>query len=680
MSDLAPLDPFFQRVRATNPFLDNRVNGPSGPDSDVPAVHAAAFDRLTALAREAFAARRGIGAVLWGEAGIGKSHVLARLGRWAADNACFVYLHNLQAASESLPRSLLRAVVSLLTHGRGTGFADCPLYELVTAGLLEATGEQAGWQTWSRLEEAFAALIDRFGQTELIDRGVYEVLFRFFRSANRAERGREDGRVAGLAVRWLSGQALTPAEGHDLGLPPGRHRDDPVALADDQQVKQVLVALTRLAACRQRPFLLAFDQVDNLDADQFAALSRFLEALIDGSPNLLVVTAGIQASLLRWYEEKVVQESAWHRLAQLEVRLHRLTSAEALQLVHVRLNDFLAPYAHLLPAEVRHDDLFPLGRAWHDRFLRDKVDLRPRDVINWAREGWRHEQEVLQQRSGPTWLAGWGAVPRTVLPLPTPAEIQRGASPVIVVGCPAVDPTTPSPEEIRTAIDHTVAERHAAQIDERRRFPESLPAAADVLAGLLLSLLKRCRDHGRRYDIDAVEEIPSRRGQRPDYQLAVVRRPRDGKAVRTGVLVLTATEAISTTAALRRLAENHGSLDRLLLITDERIGIPLGLRGEEFLDALETNGRFRFQRLELTFLEYAELDALQNVAGLARSGDLEVELRPGQIRRVSEAEVVESLHRQGLYLANRLLRELLGPVPELVRTADAATVPATGGE
>src|ERR1700722_13846756 len=102
------LDAFFARLRDVNPFLDNRVNGVGGADRDADAVHPDAFARLTGLAVQALAARRGLGAVVWGEAGIGKSHLLARLGRWAATDhhATFVYLHNLQAAPEHLPRAL----------------------------------------------------------------------------------------------------------------------------------------------------------------------------------------------------------------------------------------------------------------------------------------------------------------------------------------------------------------------------------------------------------------------------------------------------------------------------------------------------------------------------------------------------------------------------------------------
>ena len=113
-------------------------------------------------------------------------------------------------------------------------------------------------------------------------------------------------------------------------------------------------------------------------------------------PNLLVVTAGVQNTLLRWKEGGVIQESAWHRLAQFEVLLQRLTAADALAIVRSRLREFLAPWAGLEPLRRRlaEDDLFPLGRPWYDRFLRDKIEVRPRDAINWAREGWRQQQEA----------------------------------------------------------------------------------------------------------------------------------------------------------------------------------------------------------------------------------------------------------------------------------------------
>src|SRR5262249_3240019 len=150
--------------------------------------------------------------------------------------------------------------------------------------------------------------------------------------------------VASLAVRWLAGDYLDPPEAARLRLPPARSRDEPVGLADNQQVKQVLVTLARLARSARQPFLLCFDQVDNLDAAQMAALARFLEALLATAPNLLVATAGVQATLLPWRQARVIQDSAWDRLAQFEVQLQRVTPDEAERIVAARLGRFLEPF------------------------------------------------------------------------------------------------------------------------------------------------------------------------------------------------------------------------------------------------------------------------------------------------------------------------------------------------
>jgi hypothetical protein len=645
------LDGLCRRIAAGNPFLDNRVAVPTAQTVDVPEVHAPAFERLLELSREAHTARRGVGVVLWGEAGIGKSHLLARLGRWAAaGNATLAYLHNLQAAPEHLPRSLLHTVLSILTEGRGSAFQRTPLYELVRAGLLEAVGHQAGFLPWPQVEMAYHVWVDRLARSGLaggpIDRLVYEVLFAFFRSAIRAGQGKEDGGGAALAVRWLGGQALDPVEARYLGLPPGRRRDDPAALEDPQQYKQVLVALTCLAAARGLPFVLAFDQCDNLEAEQFAALARFLEALIDSSPNLLVVTAGIQSTLMGWQQQRVVQDSAWDRLAQFEVQLPRLSAAEAVRLVRARLDGFLAPAAELEPiARLRSaDPLFPLGEPWRQRFLGSRPDVRPRDVINWAREGWRRQQEELARLGGPAWLVSWP---------------EQGAT---GTGDDKEEPKWTAEQE-QEAIDRKVEDLLSEHRQTRRLEPGGLPADADHLVAVLYDLLAQCRDVDRQHGLLEVERLPApRRGARPTYDLALRQQPptsAEDPPRSTGVVIVTAGNATSVAGFLRRLVEDARPLDRVVLVTDERTGLPLGERGREYLEALQRRGAEQFRTYELTFNEYTDLEALQSAVRAARGGDVEIEPTPGRSRAVSPEEVVASHLRRRRYLASPLLRVLL---------------------
>jgi hypothetical protein len=642
-------DELRDQIGAVNPFLDNRVNAPATGDIDVPDVHRAAFERLNELARDAHTARRGIGVVLWGEAGIGKSHLLSRLGRWSADKACFAYLHNLQADPDRLPRSLLRAVIGILTLDRRTAFVGTPLFQLVHAAAVAAVGPDAGFRTWAQIEYGYHELVNRLGRPDVVgtsrlDRTVHEVLFAFLRSAIQRRQGKEDGRAATLAVRWLAGGALGPEEARLLGLPPGRHQDDPVALEDNQQVKQVLAALGGLAACLGRPFVLAFDQVDNLEDEQFAALARFLEALIDSASNLLVVTSGIQATLLRWREQRVVQDSSWDRLAQFEVQLHRLDVEAALAVVRARLEEFLTPFGAFDDvAWLRQaDPLFPLGRTWNKRFLRDQLHVRPRDVINWAREGWRGEQQELKRLGGAAWLGGWAA--------------RHGAD-----ALPPPEPEPLTPEEELAAIDRKVEETLATHRAERAREPGGLPADAARLLGVLVGLLEQCRDADHLHGVLDVERLPPpRRGVLPTYDLALRQHLGEGAVISTGVLLLAAEHATSVAGFLRRAREDTRPLDRVVLVTDERVGLPLGERGREHLEQLRERGPDRFRLIELTFAEYAELEALQVVVRQAGAGDVEVELRPGVARAVRPEEVVASHERQGRYRNCRLLRVLLG--------------------
>jgi hypothetical protein len=655
------LEMFFRSISEINPFLDNRVNAPSPAPVDVPSIHEAAFTRLTDLAREALAARRGVGAMLWGQAGIGKSHLLARLGQWAAQQrrAWFVYLHNLQAAPERLPRSLLRAVISILTLGRQDRFHATPLFELARAGVAEAAGSETRTVPWRRLQGLYSAWVARVSAEDSVgptppDPAIYGVLYRFFCSAHRASVDKEDGSIAAACVRWLAGIALEPEEGAALNLhPPGP--GEPIALADNQQMKHVMVALARLAAAAGKPFLLVFDQVDNLDTDQVAAFARFLEALIDSASNLLVVTAGIQATLLRWKTDKVITDSAWDRLAQVEVQLNHLTPEQGLEIVHARLEGFLARFLlapgkplesggsdlDVIRRRVRDDALFPLGRTWQEHHFRAGTEVRPRTVVSWAAEGWRQQQEALRHRGGPAWLAEW------------PGELT-----FVAEGTSAVHPVA-----LQGQIDRMIELTIADQVAVRLRDPAALPPDADHLAGLLFVLLRQCRDAGCRHGVLEIERLPApRKGTRPTYDLSLVHQVRNGESpLRTGVVVVTAPSATSVTGFLRRLLEDPRPLDRVLLITDERVGLPLGGRGQEYLHDLQHGSVERFRVVEVSPEQYAELEALDQVVRQASSGDLEVGTESGQPYTLTAADVLESYHRTDRYMAQRVLRIMLSP-------------------
>ncbi len=647
----ATLDDLARRVAARNPFLDNRINGPSADDVDVEAIHCKAFERLTRLALEACEHRRGVGAMLWGEAGIGKSHLLSRLARWAAkeNRAYLIYLHNLQAAPEHLPRSLLHFVITRLTHGRSQHFGSAPLFDLVHAALLEALNHQLGRYSWTQVKHAFDGVVERLACRDLpgetpLDATVWNVLYQFYRSTYRALQKKEDGLTASLAVRWLAGETLDAEEAKTLGLPPPLRGEETVTLRDNQQIKHVLVALTRLAAARNRPFLLVFDQVDNLDREQVGALARFLEALIDSSPNLLVVTAGIRATLMQWREAKVIQDSAWDRLAQEEITLLRLQIPEAVEIVAARLRQFLCPYSGIAEVERRRseDALFPLGEGWRERTLGGRAEIRPRDAINQARIGWRQQQAVLANLDPVEWLRNW--------PHPSSSDPEiEGIS---------------DPDAMHRLLDEKIAEKWTEIIARYQAEPHALSHNADHLAGLVYSALMQCRDADHRYGVWEVARVPAPKAGKPTYHLSLrVRETAGGDDVRIGILFLAERNAISVAGYLKRLLEHWGDYHRVVVATVDAIGLPLGKAGEESLQALRERGEDHFRTIELSSMEIVELEAMQQVAGLAQSGDFEIEFPEDCLRPVTLHEVIEAHHRQGRYRSSGLMKALLAPAP-----------------
>jgi hypothetical protein len=406
-------------------------------------------------------------------------------------------------------------------------------------------------------------------------------------------------------------------------------------LADDESIKQVLSTLTQLARYRQQPFLLCFDAVDVMEGDRLGALSRFLHALLDAAGNLLVITAGVTHTLLRFLESGTITETSWDRLARFKIALQRIPQADARQILEKRLCRFLETFRDVpeVASQIQRDSLFPLGGDWFEERLKELIEVRPRDLIDWASERWAQQQSRLDGITGNRWLACWA---------------DRTESP-------------PPNRPLEELIDEKVDEQIAALVQQRLHAPHTLPPSADNLLGLVDTLLGQWLQPGHA----TVERLrPPKSGARPVYDL-LVNQPQgpDGRPVRTGLVVITTASATSTAAYLRRLVQDQTAPNHVLLVTDQRqppvLGVQKRAQGRLHLEELRRRGTARFEEMELPFDQYAALDALQGVVGMAVSGDLEVESASGK-RPVHETEVIASHHRRDRYAAQSLFQKLLG--------------------
>jgi hypothetical protein len=392
---------------------------------------------------------------------------------------------------------------------------------------------------------------------------------------------------------------------------------------DDQYIKQVFCVLTQMALYCRQPFVLCFDQVENLDADRLDALSRFLHALLDSCGNLLVVFSGVQDRLLELLDKGLIGRSAWDRLAMESVELKRITREHARDILVARLDRFFGPYATEpgLQALRQQDALFPLGTEWYAQRTAYQNHIRPRDAVTWAYRRFRQQQEAIDTAASPeAWLAHWAAREPEV---------------------PPALPGDPLPGFLAGKVQEKMGEFRDL-LDER---PHALPPSAENLVGLAEAVLRQWLTlHPCGLTLDA---HPNEKAE----GCALVLRDGDGRA-RLGLVALVTSSAVSAAASLRKLLQAPRLPERVLLLTDERQVPKLGERGTQYLDQLRTRN---LTEVPLSFARYAELDVLGTVAGLGRSGDLEVELLDGRTHRLSEAEVLRAMDGLGCYRGHPLI-------------------------
>jgi len=670
ISSAPALPQFFETLQRINPFRSNRVSSVPRAVSadaeitigeefiDVPSLHQKEFRRLRAAVNEVRQSQRSLGIILSGQAGVGKSHLLAKLCRRAEldRSACFVFLHNVIASPERMPRHFLRSVVSVLVEGRES-YRDCWLYRLVKYAIRH-TWTRRGYDTdeLTRLSSSKArqVLLDAAQERSLssnpINSQVFEVLFKFFEQVNRNPTlTGETRQMVDAIVDWLSGDAISESAAGRIGVAIDSEEGEDaelVRLRDESHIEQVLLILTELAAMSGITFLICLDQFDNLSDEQVRSISRFLHTLVDHSRNLLMITAGVREKMEALRRDKVISDAQWDRMGQQETTLHFSSPKEMRDLIDARLRPIRERFRHIpqLSSRFEHHQMFPLAEKDFELRFGSAIEVRPRDVLSWAAEAWMDQQDSLEDEGPESWLEHWDVV------LPADSIIES--------------------EEI----DRIVARALNEMIEDRREHPGALPPDADNLAVVTEKLLRICAETNR-YSIRSVKTIQPAGNNLPSYHLEVTEEATSRSAsLVNGVAFLTCRNGNSAQHALKRFRNVTRKLDRRILVTDEeRAPLPRTKVAMEHYQALEQLGD-GFRHIRLDFHRYAELDALRSV--IDQAGDLVVERAGGNFTALSRDEVITSLIRQERLLRHPLLQELL----EEPVNPDPKSLPLPGAE
>ncbi len=217
-------------------------------------------------------------------------------------------------------------------------------------------------------------------------------------------------------------------------------------------------------------------------------------------------------------------------------------------------------------------------------------------------------------------------------------------------------PVTITDELIEKLTDEKTEKRLGEQLSRCELDPAILPADAGNLLGLVEALLQQTKQFSNGA-VRKVERVPPpRRNCKPTYDM-LIHMEAGGKAKRIGLVFICTQDKKSTWHYLRRVLDDPAIRpDHAIIVTDERKPLCVGEAGEKCMAELRADARYRF--LELPFREVAGLHSLQKVVNDARSGDVTIQLPTGDLRTVSEAELLAALERLGRFQANPLVRAL----------------------
>lgn len=349
-----------------NPFRRSVVSDPwELPETNITGIHQTAFARCCEAVAAIRARHSATGILIHGEAGSGKTHLLARLRAQIASEAdgpgglqdAILVSVRLQTSARLIWRYLRDCLVNDLLRRGNDG--DTQLERLLLH-LLDDRALIGGDQRQWLLQRKQMALHNNDSCNEL--RELFDGLSGGIRIGNNLRIVLEHlllGRHRGLAAAWLHGESLLETDLQRLGIAAAPDGDEEM----EEQARQLVLALSSLATA-QLPIIFCFDQVealnlDPLDLTGLIAFGQVVSALHAGPKHALLISC-IQSAFLNTLHQ-AVRGADLDRIREFaEVTLNPLTWPEAEQLINARLDSL----PELKPRRVAlSDPLWPLQAA-----------------------------------------------------------------------------------------------------------------------------------------------------------------------------------------------------------------------------------------------------------------------------------------------------------------------------
>ncbi len=329
-------------ITASNPFSNTRVDSPFQQHVDLDIVHHDAFLQITNQIDEikVDSNQQSRGAVILGEAGNGKTHLMMRLARHTLKNnrlffirqpnheqAVFYHIYSrmLESFIEPIPdtkysqleyllgSSFTRIVINALEAKTKPTKKELSILKNLSQGklniykVLGKNGSEAKRRNWDYIERQTVQWWQESYGFSGYACNIITGLIKFCRYS--------DGNKKELVRRWLAGQHLLPSE---LGAVKLNNWEED--LSPEDFALQAMVVFGRLSVVDE-PLIIIFDQLEGLKYNQ-ALLLRFGEAvkeLFTHVPNCLML---FNLFPDRWrYFKQFFDDSVTERMGQYQIAI-----------------------------------------------------------------------------------------------------------------------------------------------------------------------------------------------------------------------------------------------------------------------------------------------------------------------------------------------------------------------
>ncbi|MBO0720476.1 MAG: ATP-binding protein [Blastocatellia bacterium] len=331
----------------TNPFRNSIVTNPwQPPETDITTIHQSAFARCCQAIADVRQNHSTASVLIHGEAGSGKTHLLARFRSYIAreaqadgpgglQEAVFIAVR-MQTGQQMIWRHLRLQLANDLLRGE----SECQLERLLLHRLSAAgvvTGDIHSWLAEKRREnnnepltelEKLLDQLSRFSNGQLgFGYDLFTILGHLLLDRHRY-----------AAAAWLRGDSLP--ESVQKQLFDSDRQDDENDLDPEERARRVVLALTNLATA-DMPLVFCFDQLEALQVDPrdivgLFAFGQMATELHAGTKNVLIISC-IQSMFLETLKNSM-SEANYARLHSFDITtLNPLDWKEATLLIEARL-------------------------------------------------------------------------------------------------------------------------------------------------------------------------------------------------------------------------------------------------------------------------------------------------------------------------------------------------------